>query len=312
MVKVKIISLILFFCFLAFPQEIKIKVSTDKNEYKIGDYIHLKYEFKHKNDINIFFPSFKDSLKKLELISMHPVKKNPEENITSSIYEFVLIGFDSGRVTIPAFSISYKSKGDTALSTIVTDSIVITIHSIKVDIGVEIKDIKEPERIPFDWKSIALWILILSASIILLYFLYKKLIKKKQEQTEEPKISVPPSQIALDSLKQLELKKLWQNGKIKEYHTEITEIIRKYFEEQFSLPALELTTSEVLYHLKNRKDTLSIVDLTNEFLSNADMVKFAKYIPLDKINEEMMLQAVSIVEESIQKTEPPNAENLDE
>ena len=43
-----------------------------------------------------------------------------------------------------------------------------------------------------------------------------------------------------------------------------------------------------------------IIEITYDFLSNADLVKFAKFKPMASINEEMMKQATEIVE----KTKP--------
>ena len=96
------------------------------------------------------------------------------------------------------------------------------------------------------------------------------------------------------------LGQLRQKGMIKDYHSRITEIIRRYFQDQFYLPALELTTSEVMQYLKQVRRAEIIIDTTFNFLSNADLVKFAKFKPMASVNEEMMKQAVEIVE----KTKP--------
>ena len=47
------------------------------------------------------------------------------------------------------------------------------------------------------------------------------------------------------------------------------------------------------------------MDITSQFLNNADLVKFAKFIPLETVNKEMMTQAREIVNKtmSIQKDE---------
>jgi aspartate carbamoyltransferase regulatory subunit len=62
------------------------------------------------------------------------------------------------------------------------------------------------------------------------------------------------------------------------------------------LPALELTTGEAVAMLKGRRETEEVVEITEKFLSNADMVKFAKYQPMESVNREMMVQAKEIVE----------------
>ncbi|MBN2572272.1 MAG: hypothetical protein JXA68_09100, partial [Ignavibacteriales bacterium] len=86
--------------------------------------------------------------------------------------------------------------------------------------------------------------------------------------------------------------------KIKEYHTDITEIIRKYFEDRFNFLALEMTSGEILENLKYHSDGVKILEVTENFLTNADLVKFAKFKPMPNVNNEMMIQAYSIVEQT--------------
>ena len=116
---------------------------------------------------------------------------------------------------------------------------------------------------------------------------------------EKKIITIPPHIKALAALENLEKEQLWQKGLIKDYHSRITKIIRNYFEERFDLPAMELTTTETIYHLNNIKEKDLIIDTTYNFLSNADLVKFAKFQPLESVNEEMMRQAREIVDSTI-------------
>jgi hypothetical protein len=113
------------------------------------------------------------------------------------------------------------------------------------------------------------------------------------------KVIIPPHVKALAALDNLESEQLWQKGFIKDYHSRITEIIRNYFEESFDLPAMELTTTETIQHLKGIKEKVIILDITYNFLSNADLVKFAKFQPFETVNEEMMKQAKEIVQSTI-------------
>jgi flagellar basal body-associated protein FliL len=174
------------------------------------------------------------------------------------------------------------------------------VKTLKVDTQAAIKDVKAPLKIPLDWRWIALWIVVGLIVIGLIYYLYRRYQKKKAEYKPVKKVVILPSyQIALNALHELEEKKLWQKGEIKEYHSSITDIIRNYFEERFSMPALELPTSEAVELLKLREGTDKILDTTYNFLSNADLVKFAKFVPLAAVNEEMMKQAYEIVNKTI-------------
>ena len=47
----------------------------------------------------------------------------------------------------------------------------------------------------------------------------------------------------LEKLKQAQL---WQNGKIKAYYSDLSDILRLYIENRYNSPALEMTTDEIL------------------------------------------------------------------
>jgi hypothetical protein len=144
--------------------------------------------------------------------------------------------------------------------------------------------------------------LIVLIAIEAAYYLFRRYKQRKAEQPVIKKIIQIPSHVrALSALDKLESEQLWQKGKVKEYHSNITGIIRGYFEERFNLPALELTTSEQMQQLKTVPSAENILSITNEFLNNADLVKFAKFIPLPSVNEEMMKQAKEIVNSTISK-----------
>jgi hypothetical protein len=322
----KIIFILFLLCSnLNFGQSISAKASVDSTVYLIGDYIHYRIDVNYDKSIKIIPPVVEDSLKDVDLIKIdNPVYTENNES-KSATFEFVLSQYDSADVIIPPIDIYYRAGRDTlsqagidttdaTLKYVQTNPVQFSVRLVKVDLQKGIKDVKPPQKIPLDWKIIILWILIILIMLGVSYYLYRRYKRKKSNQPViRREIKLPPHVIALNSLNTLNEKKLWQNGKIKEYHSEITEIIRKYFSERFDLHALELTTSETMELLRTTKDTEVIRDITEGFLNNADMVKFAKFSPLGSVNEEMMKQAVEIVEKTIPKPEPekkPEVENV--
>lgn len=301
---VKKISFLLFIILLSvnsFAQDITANASTDKAGYTIGDYINYTITVNYPKDIKVYPPFLKDSLKSVSLIrKLAPVQKIRDGKVTDT-YKYIIAGYDSAAVTIPPIPVLYKTASDTAMKYITTNPVSFTVSTLAVNKVKGIKDVKPPIKIPFDWKIIlliALLIIILTAAAYYLYRRYKK--KKGTAPQKKVVVKLPAHKIALNSLNSLEEKKLWQQGLVKEYHSEITEIIRKYFEERFNFPAMELTTSEANQFLRQKKEAGPVLDITYNFLSNADMVKFAKFSPLASINEEMMKQAYEIVN----KTKP--------
>ena len=302
----------LFFIIIYFPnsfaQGVSAKAFTDSSNYQVGDYINLVIQVEHNQNISISNPALSDSTSKIEIIKQQsPEVENHDGNLITT-FKFIISKYDSGDVTIPPIPILYRVKGSQGLQTAYTNEVSFTVHTLKILPGGKIKDVKAPIKIPLDWRYILLLILIILIILSLAFYFYSRYKKKKMMEVKKVRkvIQKPPHVIALYELRALEQQQLWQKGMVKEYHSKITEIIRRYFQDQFYLPALELTTSEVMQYLKQVRRAEIIIDTTYNFLSNADLVKFAKFKPMASINEEMMKQATEIVE----RTRPAPAKEV--
>ena len=294
---------------LSFAQNISAEASTDTTAYLIGDYIHYTIQVNADKNLYVSGPAVSDTLAGMEIISRQPPQKEEKDNVQIITYNYTFSKYDSSDVTIPAVPVFYKAEGDTVIRFANTNEVYLTVRPVKVNPAADIKDVKEPLRIPLDWKWIVFWILIVLIVLAVAYYLYKRYQKRKAESVPEKIIvKIPAHVTALKSLRTLREKQLWQKGMVKEYHSEITGIIRKYFEERFNLPALEMTSGEAIDELRKRRGTGTIIEDTVSFLSNADLVKFAKYQPLASVNEEMMKQA----EEIVQKTKEEKKETVSE
>lgn len=297
---VKKFLLILFFlpALSLYAQEIKATASTDTTDYLIGD--RIKYHLIIDMDKNVYVinPFFRDSLRNVDVISLSdPIVS--ETKIGKTIkYEAVLSRFDSSQITIPPIKIEYRVQGDTTLKSVLSNPVTFNVHTLKVSVKEDIKDIKPPIRL-FNYMFL-IYIGIVILVLIIGYFVYKKYLKnKKQSEIKVKEEKILSHQLALRKLDELEREQLWQKGFVKEYHSRITEIIREYFEKQFSLPALELTTTESLELLSKHPVGRKVLDITSQFLNNADLVKFAKFDPLENVNREMMQQAREIVNQTV-------------
>jgi hypothetical protein len=309
---VKYLFLFIFlFSVTVLPQNIFVEASVDTSDYLIGD--RINYSLKITADKNVYplRPFFRDSLKNIDIIQEPDPINYESESEKIFEYKYILTRFDSAAVTLPAIKIDYRIEEDTTLQSILSNPVSFTVHRVIVSQEEDIKDIKPPVRIPLNWWMIALWILIGLILIALLVYLYKKYFKKKPvEQIIQPKkIKIPLHIEALSKLDKLDSEQLWQKGFIKDYHSRITEIIREYFEKRFDLPALEMTTSESLRDLAKHPEAANVLNITEKFLNNADLVKFAKYQPLAIVNEEMMTQAKEIVNATIPKKQIANEVN---
>ena len=292
-------------------QTITVSASTDTTDYLVGDYIQYNIEVVTNKNIQLLQPTFPDSLSQLELISVEePVIIEDDKSKTIN-YGFILAGFDSISATIPPVLIEYRSAKDTLYKRISCDSLTVNIHTVAVSKAEEIKDVKSPILIPFDWIWLFLWIILAVIVIIIGIYIYKRYkVKKSEEPIKKRVVKIPAHVTAIKALNNLEKEQLWQKGFVKEYHSQITEIIRTYFEERFNLAAMELTTTESMLQLSSIKEAKNISGLTFNFLTNADLVKFAKFKPLESVNNEMMVQANDIVQNTIPQEPAPVEEQV--
>jgi hypothetical protein len=293
---------LLFNSAVLFGQSINVTASTDTSDYLVGDYINFSIRVQHDEGIRVTPPSLTDKLGQIEVIKVLPVSFEDDKNVQQ--FNYIISGYDSARIVIPPIPITYYNPGSSEPQSVETNEVIVFIHTLEVNSAEAIKDVKEPIRIALDWVFWLLIIFIILLVALIAYFLYNKY-KKPEEEERIIRRSLPiPVYIqALQQLDKLKEKKLWQQGKIKEYHTELTGIIRKYFEDRYNFHSLEMTTAQQMIVLNRVMDNQKLIDITGSFLANADMVKFAKFVPLPSVNEEMMQQAYDIIEKTKKEVE---------
>ena len=124
--------------------------------------------------------------------------------------------------------------------------------------------------------------------------LYRYMRRRESEVRVMPKL--PAHIVANKALVELNNRKLWQNGKFKQYYTALTAIIRVYISDRWDVSALELTTDEIIEALKAIDMPLDSRMSLVALLRTADMVKFAKAEPEAEENEENYIRAYYFVE----------------
>jgi len=299
---------------ISFSQELTARASTDKSEYLVGDYINYTIAINCDKGSKIYPPALViDSLKDILLIRKEKPVQEEENGKVNITFKYILSGYDSAVVNIQPIAIPYKTSNDSTTHFAFTNDVSFTVNKLKVNPQGEIKDVKPPIKILLNWKLILFWSLIgLFVAAILLYSYLQHRKRKVKSGPAQKKTALPCHVIALNALHELEQRNLWQKGMVKEYHSTITEIIRRYFESRFDMPAMELPTSEAVELLRRNRESDPILGITYDFLSNADLVKFAKFSPLNSVNEEMMKQAYEIVKKTIlaAETETDSSANL--
>lgn len=301
---------ILFFLITTslFAQKVTTSIDTTRN--KIGAEFQLTLKATVNKKDKVVFPKAKNfgALEVIESYKIDTIKSNDKYEL---IKKYGLTQFDSGKYSIPRISILINGKPT------FSDSLQVEVFNVKVDTlkqkMYDIKDVAQVET-PSDWWKYVLGILLLVGIGFLVYWLLKKY--QNREKPEEI-VYTSPIEKATSLLQQLESKELIQRGEVKSYYSELTNIARNYIEEEIEIPAMESTTSELIFALRKvanqKKLKLSAATLENleKVLMQADLVKFAKVKPLDfEIEEDKKRISSSIV--TIHKAIPTEVEKDDE
>lgn len=110
---------------------------------------------------------------------------------------------------------------------------------------------------------------------------------------KEPEL--PPHVKAMSELEHIKQEKLWQQGREKDYHTRLTDVLRIYLHDRFGLNALEMTTAEILDVLYSIPEAQVVYHQMKQVMELADFVKFAKFLPVPEENEQSMMNALLFI-----------------
>ena len=265
------------------------KSQIDTNAILIGQ--QVKFSLLASNiSSEIVWPSVTDSIfDGVELISSSDIDTLIEGSNMSFFQEFIITAWDSGVYYIPSFSLNGQLK---------SEGVLLNVFSIQIKENDILRDIKSQIKPKFNLLDYWIWIVIILIIFCLILILKKYLKKDKADITIIKNVpTIEADIIALELLENLEKDQLWQSGKIKQYHSRISEIIRSYIEERFKIIALELTTDEIITNISNKTLSKNIKELY-KILVRADLAKFAKSKPIDTENEESMRIAKKFIKQT--------------
>ena len=271
---VVLLSSLYLFPFTIFAQ--KVRVKADTTNIRIGE--QFEYQITVGDTANVIIP-------KLEGITgLEIVEDLPLDTVKNNLFKkYILTGFDSGAFYIPSQQIFIRNRA------YITDSILINVATVAVDTLQQkmfpIKSIQSEPWVFNDFKPYLIWV-VLGILLIAALIIYLRTRKKKESLEKAVIPTIPAFEEAIAKLKELDEKLLWQNNRIKEYYTELTEILQNYLGKDVEIPTQELTSSEIIELVKTQNKTRHLEIEQHTFknlhlvLKNADLVKFAKSKPL--------------------------------
>ncbi len=282
-------------------QEVGLTASSDRKALRLGEPVSVTVTARVPAAIDTIGPMIADSAGLFQVLSI--VKMDERE------WTFELMTIDTGTVFLPPIAFGYTKKGDTVRTTAYTNSLSFTVAGVSVAKDADIRDIKPPMSAPWKWEDLwpfLLFALLVAGGLYLFQRYRKKMAVGPEPEPDAPRIA--PHVRALSELRVLEERKLWQQGMVKEFYSEATEIIRRFFEGRWRFPALEMTTDEILLSLRGKPEAEALRATLGTFFVRADLVKFAKSQPTPEDHEDELKSAYAIVRAMTPAEEPAATE----
>ncbi len=281
------------FHFYVFTQTV---MTVDRTEVILGDQVKatITTDLSNGKEWRNISEVWPDSIPGIEVASGPELdSKNP----ASTRATWLISVFDTGYVHIPVLEIVIRNGNN--LDTFFTTDIPIQVKSIEPDSS-GLAPIKDIVRQPFSlgyYKKYLPHALVFIALLIGAYVWWRR----RNRSDDVPEIIVPeplPHEWALSSLDELENKRLWQSGDVKEHYSLLTAILREYLERRYGIKALEQTSDEIVGQLQVLALSGSLLEDTAALLSVSDLIKFAKADPGIDLHAAAIMRVRNFVNET--------------
>ena len=274
----------------------------ERDSLMIGDQVGLELGINVPDGFLVSWPAMADTISKhIEIVNTQGIDTTLKENTLILNRKLTITSFDSGYFKIPSYTFQFHHNGDTVNYEARTPELYLNVYTPVVDTTQAFKAIKAPIEEPYTFREALPWILLGLLVVAIIFgtvWFVRQRKKKKPLFASRPKPELPPHVEAIQRLEELRQAKIWQQGLVKEYYTQLTDIIRHYMERRFGFNAPEMTTDEILDELGMHNVDSEVAGKLKASLTLADLVKFAKAKPTPLENDVSLSNCVDFVQET--------------
>lgn len=290
----------------------KATTSITPSSFQIGDPAIITLQLKQLKDQSVIWPKLADSTAsyKIDIIEqgvIDTLKSDSSKWVTYS-QKLKVTTFDTGSIVITP--LAFYAQDSTLIA--ISDSLNFTVATVPVDTSKAFMDINGVLDEPLRFSEILPIILYILGGILLIVVVIIVILRRKKKKPLFTLLKTKealPHEFALEALKGLQERRLWQQGQVKEYYVELSNILRIYITNQFHIDAMEMLSSEIIQWMSTNPDTAMESNNMRALFSTADLVKFAKASPLPNENDLYLNYAFGFVNTTKPLTEAQPTKN---
>jgi hypothetical protein len=291
----------------AFSQEHRpqLKTSIDATSVTVGDLVTVKLSVKHPESLNIAFPAVGTNLGEWTVRSAKPLapSKLPDGNIEDGL-ELQLAIYKTGEFEVPALNVeAVKANGEKEV--LASEPVKILVQSVLTGTQDTLKDLKPQAELEADYKPFLFFLAALGSAAYLVYRLVQYFKRRKQAPAPRPERIRPAEEIAREAIERLLARRLVEQGLLKQFYLELSEIIKRFLGSKLGVQSLERTTEEFTRDLRAVSVPSTQYRMIREFLEDCDLVKFAKYRPGAEEVDQIVARSRRMIDEMAKESPRP-------
>jgi len=285
---------------------VTVTTSVEPKRVTIGTPFRYTMRIEAGADVELMVPILSDRIGEFVITDFGEVPHDKSDGRAVVERWYTLVTYDTGDHIVPGAPIQYRVPGSDLQRTDAPDALVIVDSLLAKSPGAQdIRDIHGPVAVPRDYTVLWMAAAIVAAGAGVGYGLYRWLSRRRAAQFAPPR---PAHEIALEALAKLQRAGLIEAGRHDEYWVRLSAIVRNYLEGRFQLRAPEMTTEEFLQAAqRNPQIEPGQRALLSRFLAEADLVKFARYVPGSEDAEGAYASAREFVEHTAVRAEVARA-----
>lgn len=280
---------------------VRIFSELERSTILIGEQTNLKVSIAYPSGSSVALALPEDTLVAgVEIIQSNLIDSTSiNDQIQKLVYNITITSFDSATYHLA----NIRAMVDGVLYNS-SDNLSLMVNTVPVDMDNpdQYADIKDQWKPKFVWQDYLLYLYIflgLIALVIAIYYLvrYLKNRKTSPETLGDEDVVLDPYEEAIQGILMLKSKELCEHNQIKQYYTELSEIIRKYLWRVYGINTSEKTSEEILDQYQSVIGRGRMFNELRSILHTSDLAKFAKYQPSQDENMRFLFTTQEFIEE---------------
>ncbi|MSR81315.1 MAG: hypothetical protein EXS58_00080 [Candidatus Latescibacteria bacterium] len=253
-----------------------VEARLDTAQVRVGDPLHLELRLHYDQGTEVLVPALPSLLKDF---SVRPETPSPPVAAGGGMEElrrYELRLYQPGSYQIPPLEIGFV-QGDTLK--LVTAPLQVEVLKVRQEGDEVLRDIKDPVELG---GGLPAWAWGLAGGLVALALAGGWYWWMQRRQCPGLPSPPPPPKDYLTEFNRIAAMGLLERDGTKVYYSLLAETLRRFLEDQLGIVAMEQTTEEISQTLKASRCDAVLVAQIESFLSAADLVKFARLIPVEE------------------------------